>query len=91
MRGVPRPGDVGDDGVAERGPHADELAAVEAEVGEIPVEPGAEPRREPGGDVRREHRRGEEHGVGPGCSTSAASASTRGCGSGAASAGSSTT
>src|SRR5262249_36420903 len=49
--------------VAERGPFADELVAVQREVSQVPVQAGVEARREPGRDVRGEHRRGEEHGV----------------------------
>ena len=37
-----------------------------AQVGEIPVETGAEPRRETGRDIGGEHGGGEEHGVGAG-------------------------
>ena len=40
-----------------------ELPVPFLEVDEIPVQPGIEPRREAGGDVRREHARPEEHGV----------------------------
>ena len=58
-----RPADVGVDGVLQRRALADELAVLELDVDEIPVEPGVEARREPGGDVGREDGVGEEDGV----------------------------
>ena len=58
-----RPADVDVDGVLQRGALADELAVAALEVDEVPVEPGVEARGEAGGDVRRENRRAEEHGV----------------------------
>ena len=42
----------------------DELAAVEPEVGEVPVEARLEPGGEARGDVRREHRGREEDVLG---------------------------
>ena len=62
-RGAVRPADVHEHGVAERRPLADELAVAKLEIGEIPVQPRVEARREPGRDVRGEHGRAEEHGV----------------------------
>ena len=41
-------------------------AALDPEVGDVPVQPCLEPRGEPGGDVGREHRCGEEHVLGAG-------------------------
>ena len=43
---------------------ADELAALDREVGDVPVEPGVESRREPGCDVGREDGGGEEDVLG---------------------------
>ena len=86
-----RPADVDVDGVAERRPLPDQAPVLLDEVDEVPVEPGVEPGGEPGGDVGREHGRGEEDGVEPWSRTSAASASTRGCGSGCSSSGLSAT
>ena len=55
-----RPADVDEHRVAERGAHPDELAALEPEVGEIPVEAGLESRSEARRHVGREHGGGEE-------------------------------
>ncbi len=85
------PADLGDHGVAERGPLADELAVLELEVDQVPVEACVEPRGEARGDVRREDGCAEEDGVETLGPTSFASTSTRGCGSGASRAGSSAT
>ena len=57
------PADVDHDRVAERGTLPDEAAVLLDEVDEVPVQPGVQPRREAGGDVGREHGRGEQHGV----------------------------
>ena len=60
--------------------------SVDRQVGEIPVQPRVEARREPGRRRRpRAPRRRTGRRPAPVCSTSVASASTRGCGSGAAS------
>ena len=57
------PADVDENRVLQRGTLADERAVARLEVDEIPVEPGVEPRCEPGGDVGREHRVREQHRV----------------------------
>ena len=56
-----RPAHLDDHRVAECGTDADELVAFEAQVGEVPVEPGVEPGGEPCGDVGGQHRGREEH------------------------------
>ena len=86
-----RPADLDEHGVAEGRACSDELAALEVEIREIPVEAGLEPGGEAGGGIGRQHRGGEEDGSAPPSRMSASSASTRGCGSGDASASSSTT
>ncbi len=53
-------------GVAERRPLADELAVRDRQIGEIPVQPRVEARRETGRDVGGENRGAEEHRVGAG-------------------------
>ena len=57
------PADVDHDRVAEGGTLPDETAVLLDEVDEVPVQPGVEPRGEAGGDVGREHGRGEQHRV----------------------------
>ena len=59
------PADLRDHGVAERGPLADELAVLELEVDEVPVETGVEARREAGGDVGGEDGCAEDDVVEP--------------------------
>ena len=63
MRGSPFQVDLRDDGVLQRRPLAHERSVSQLEVDEVPVEPGAEPRRQAGGHVGREHGRAEEDGV----------------------------
>ena len=55
-----RPPDVDEHGVAERRPLADELVALEDEIGQVPVQPRVQARGQPGRDVCGENRRGEE-------------------------------
>ena len=61
---LPGPSGVDPHGVRERRPLADELTRVD-EVDEVPVQPGPEPCRQPGGDVRRQHRLREQNRVEP--------------------------
>ncbi len=60
------PAHVDEHGVAERRAPADELAVLERKVGQVPVEPGVEPRGQRTGDVTREHGCAEENCLGSG-------------------------
>src|SRR5918995_59726 len=57
------PADVDDDRVAESRLLADELAPVTRDVGQLPVEPCVQTRRQGGGDVGRQDRLAEEDRV----------------------------
>jgi len=55
------PADIHQHGVAQRRTLADECAAFDAKVGEVPVEAGVEPSRQRTGNVAGQHRGTEEH------------------------------
>src|SRR5581483_2075517 len=57
------PADLHVDAVAEGRPSADEAAVALGDVDEVPVEPGVEPRGQPGRHVGGEHGGREEHVV----------------------------
>ena len=59
----PDPADVDEDGVLEGGARPDELVALRAQAGQIPVQPGLETYGEACGDVGREDRVREEDRV----------------------------